>query len=526
MSLNLKISGSFGRNQGYVSNILINGGVNYKIPININIVYFNLNIINILTKNITIDIDFCVNNIGYRKTFFVKNSDKNSLEVICECKAKINDVIKIVGSISGISIANCEIDISSNVYLYLKTLSAQNLINIDNLYNTYSSFNKIKIINEVYNKSINNFTVKLNNYNFIINEKYILSFPSNYSNIIYGKFVKENLLNNEILNNISNKIINITLFNDIAIENINNYINNALSQLLNCGWWCKGYCDIFSFNYGQIITPYNYGSLQDGTGLFIIKLIIISLKNNFNNDLLLYFEKMAKYLINMQYSNGGIPQYYPLQGGYFNNIALNDGAYLNYLKILEYIINNNTNNLLNDDLINKLIKCQKNAFDLLKKLQIKINNIPTIWAMQYDSITLLPTNARTFEPACLGSLESCQILIYLKEINFTYNHFFDKELQDAYNYGVQWYLNNAITNIIQTITYDNAYTVIDLYVYKINVSPCRLWARMSDITTGKPFYTDRQSNKYDDINLLDNERKMGYTWLGNWGEYLLCQRNK
>ena len=43
---------------------------------------------------------------------------------------------------------------------------------------------------------------------------------------------------------------------------------------------------------------------------------------------------------------------------------------------------------------------------------------------------------------------------------------------------------------------------------------------MVNISTEKPIYTDRQGIQYEDINLLDTERKLGYTWLGNWGEYL------
>ena len=80
MSLNLKISGSFGRNQGYDSNIFINGDTNYKIPININTVCFNLNINNILICNSTIDIDFYINNVKNRKSII--NPNKNSISVI------------------------------------------------------------------------------------------------------------------------------------------------------------------------------------------------------------------------------------------------------------------------------------------------------------------------------------------------------------------------------------------------------------------------------------------------------------
>jgi len=517
------LSGSFGRetNGAYISNILINNNTTYKIPGNCNTIQFLLNITNIVInlKN-TIDIDFYINNVKNRKSII--NPQQTTVSMNYEFNCNLNDIVKIVGYVSGvIPTQNYTIINTSYIYCYMKTQNCRNLIYINNIYNGfYNNDNNVKIINEIYNKSTNNFRILVDNISYIIGEKYILSLPLNYSNYSYSKIVKENMINFETICFLSNKIININQLDTILPNIYTNYINNALSQLLNCGWWCKNYCNIYTFNYGQLITPYNYGSLQDATGLFIIKLIVLTLKENYDPTLYIYLKKMINYLITIQYTNGGIPQYYPLQGSYFNNICMNDGATLNYIKILAYILDN-ISNLLDTITLQQLKNCQKKAFDLIKKLQIKINEVPTIWAMQYDPNTLLPTYARSFEPACLGSLESCQLLLYFKEINFTYNNIFDVELQQSYNYGKNWFLNNAITNKIQTITYDNTNTPIMLYVYDTDKVPCKLWPRMFNIITLKPIYTDRQGIEYSDINLLDMERKLGYTWLGNWGEYLL-----
>lgn len=527
MSLNLKINGFFGRNPGYFSNIYINGNLKYKINnINVNTAFISLTINKVLIGKSVIDIDFYVNNLRIRKSIIDPAS--TTINITCELKVKNNDEIKIDGFISGVRPVNdYEIDIASNIFIYLKTETITNAISIKNLYNALNINSNVKIANMLFNKSVSNFRNELNNINYVIGEEYTLTMPLNYSSIIYNKFVKENNLNPEIIYYLSNKIINITPFEKNTLKIYKNYINNALSQLLDCGWWCKRYCDINTFNYGQITPQYNYGSLQDATGLFVVKLMTLSLKNDFDENTLFYLKKNINYLIMMQYPNGGIPQYYPLQGGYFNNICMNDGAYLNYLKILAYYIDNLPKNFLDNSILNDLINCQKKAFDLLKQLQIKINNIPTIWAMQYDPITLEPTQARTFEPACLGSLESCQILIYLKEINFTYNNYYDAELKQVYNYGLNWFITNSINNLIQTISYDDSNTQVSLYVYKNESNvPCKLWARMCDLETSKPIYIDRQGIIYNDINLLDNERKLGYTWLGNWGEYLFEYNKK
>lgn len=520
MGYTLNVTGFFCRNPDYFSNILINGNSEYVVlDGDVNTAIITLHINDVIPNIGLIDIDFVVNNTKLRKSINKPNS--NTITISCELKIKLNDTIKIIGSISGISPTNnYTINTLSDILMCVKTETTQNIIKIKNLYCAFDVNPNSKIIIYSFNRSTSNFGHKLENLNYIIGEKYILSFPSAYTGFIYNKFITENLINIEAINFLSNKIINIKSFDKISNLDCDHYINNALSQLLDCGWWCKGNCDIFTFNYGQLITPYKYGSLQDATGLFVIKLIVNSLINDFDENLFFYYKKMINYIINMQYSNGGIPEYYPLQGGYFNNIPMNDGAYLNYLKILAYMIDNRE--LIDDQTCDILINCQKKAYTLLKKLQVKINNIPTIWAMQYNSVTLEPAYARTFEPPCLGSLESCQILIYLKEINFTYNNYFDTELQQSYNFGLDWFKNNSIDNLIQVVLYDDHFKPTSLHVY-VNTTnvPCRLWARMYDIITSQPMYIDRKSIVYKDLNLLNSERKLGYTWLGNWGEYLL-----
>lgn len=239
-----------------------------------------------------------------------------------------------------------------------------------------------------------------------------------------------------------------------------------------------------------------------------------------SDDIILsYLNKIIDYLIIMQYANGGIPQYYPLQTGYFRNICMNDGAYLNYIKICKLIIDN-VYNIITQTRLDNLKICLQKSLDLLINLQVIINNTPTIWAQQYDSNTLQPTSARTFEPACLASLESAQIVKYLIDINYNNND----NLRACVTNALKWFTDNKITNQSQTIIFDKNYNTIGLFVYpRTNLGG--LWARMTDIVTQQPIYVDRNGIRYDSLNKLDTERKLGYTWLGNWGEYLLSSVN-
>jgi PelA/Pel-15E family pectate lyase len=349
---------------------------------------------------------------------------------------------------------------------------------------------------------------------YIISEDNIITFPSMYSDYIYKKFVMGNDIVYQDLEYLK-KYVNITNINLCTKTHLDKFINNGLSYFLDFGFFCKGYCNLLEFNFGQIKIPYNYGSLQDGTGYILVRIMVKRLQIEQNDVILNYLNKIIDYLINMQYANGGIPQYYPLQTGYFRNICMNDGAYLNYIKICKLIIDN-MYNVITSTRLDNLKLCLQKSLDLLINLQVIINQTPTIWAQQYDPITLQPTGARSFEPACLASLESAQIIKYLIDIN--YNN--DNNLQTCVTNAINWYKNNKIDNQSQVIMFDKNYSVMGLFVYP-RTSLGGLWARMTDINTQQPIYVDRNGIRYDSLNKLDPERKLGYTWLGNWGEYLL-----
>ena len=84
------------------------------------------------------------------------------------------------------------------------------------------------------------------------------------------------------------------------------------------------------------------------------------------------------------------------------------------------------------------------ALQCILDLQITINNTKTIWAQQYDPITLKPTQARDFEQKSLCSLESAQLLVYLMSIpNPSLN------IKSAIISGCEWFSMHAINNYIQ-----------------------------------------------------------------------------
>ena len=136
----------------------------------------------------------------------------------------------------------------------------------------------------------------------------------------------------------------------------------------------------------------------------------------------------------------------------------------------------------------------------------------TIWAQQYDPVTLLPTSARSFEKKSLCSLESAQLLIYLMSLPEP-----DGKIKAAIYDGCNWFKQNAISNYKQVIN-DGEVSIINNLNNERN-----LYARYYDLESNGPVFFDREGITYnlESFNDVPIKIRNGYTWLGCWGDYLL-----
>jgi pectate lyase len=359
-----------------------------------------------------------------------------------------------------------------------------------------------------------------------------------YTKSNYNELVKLNSLS---LIDIAPLIDTNTNINEKILEdaNIDSMINNIISwqfgmyqerypkviKTSTIGFWSKRECNFlqpytgkansYPTKNGQI--TYNYGSLQDGTGVFIKLIIDYYLKNkDLNNylvsDCFTSINLFIDYLNKMIYDNGGIPEYFPLQGYQFDNICLNDGAFMNYLRCCDFILNTEIKNEINENKINLLKQNYNKALDCILDLQITVNGKKTIWAQQYDPVTLLPTSARSFEKKSLCSLESAQLLIYLMSLPEP-----DSKMKTAIYDGCNWFQENAISNYKQVI--DNG----EVSIVKNLNNKRNLYSRYYELENGFPIFFDRGGNNYnlDTFNDIPIQMRNGYTWLGCWGDYLL-----
>ncbi|SDQ17794.1 pectate lyase, PelA/Pel-15E family [Chryseobacterium soldanellicola] len=231
--------------------------------------------------------------------------------------------------------------------------------------------------------------------------------------------------------------------------------------------------------------------------------LIKAYKTTKNPDYLKSAERGILYLLSMQYDNGGFPQYYPNSAIYRKQVTYNDNAMINALTVF-YNVAESKNNF---DVIDSKLKekskiaLQKGILCILKTQVLQKGN-PSIWADQYNEITLQPDKARAFEPISLATGESVGIVRFLMMQPVT------PEIENSVKSAVKWFKANKIEGYSYKTAKQNGKTVRILAEDKNSV----IWARFYDINTNKPLFGDRDGSVKYDYNEVSEERRNGYSW--------------
>ncbi len=231
-----------------------------------------------------------------------------------------------------------------------------------------------------------------------------------------------------------------------------------------------------------------------------------------NPDYLKAAEKGIRYLLTMQYENGGFPQYYPNKGLYRKQITFNDNAMINALTVL-YNTAEGKNDFIAIDqkLKEQSKKAVKKGIECILKAQVLQNGKPTIWADQYNEITLQPDKARAFEPVSLATAESVGIVRFLMWQPVT------PDIERSVKSAVKWFTENDIEGYSYNVVKQNGKTVRVLAEDKNSV----VWARFYDIHDNRPLFGDRDGSVKYNYNEVSEERRNGYSWFGDFAKKLI-----
>lgn len=212
------------------------------------------------------------------------------------------------------------------------------------------------------------------------------------------------------------------------------------------------------------------------------------------------FNKGVDYLLSYQYENGGFPQYFPLKKGYYSHITFNDDAMIGVMRLLRDIANRTDDyKFVGEERRAKAEKAVAKATALILKLQVEIKGKKTVWAPQYDEVSLQPAWARKFEPPALSAGESVGIVRFLMQEKQT------PEITAAIEAAITWFKANQINGIRWVRTKGESGVVKDK-------SAPPIWARFYELDTMKPIFIGRDSVIKYDVTQIEAERRNGYAW--------------
>lgn len=231
-----------------------------------------------------------------------------------------------------------------------------------------------------------------------------------------------------------------------------------------------------------------------------------------NPDYLKSAEKGIQYLLSMQYQNGGFPQYFPNSAIYRKQVTYNDNAMINVLTVLYNISEGKEGfDAISSQLKDKSKLALQKGIDCVLKTQVLQKGKLSIWADQYNEVSLKPEKARAFEPMSLASGESVNIVKFLMMQPVT------PEIERSIRSAIQWFKDSKIDGYTYNVSRESGNAVRVLSKKEGSA----VWARFYDIPTNKPVFGDRDGSvkfNYEDVS---EERRTGYSWYNEAGTKLI-----
>lgn len=222
--------------------------------------------------------------------------------------------------------------------------------------------------------------------------------------------------------------------------------------------------------------------------------------------------KAIGFLLTMQVPSGGWPQVYPARGNYSDNVTYNDYAMTRVMEVLRLVADRSypfDNDIVDDKLRSRVEQSLERGLDYILKSQIKVDGKPTAWGAQHDPVTYGPVGGRPYEHPSISSAESVAVVQYLMTIPNP-----SKEVNDAVQGALNW-LEKAR---VKGMKYDTKTPIGSDFVAAPNSST---WYRFYEIGTNLPIFSGRDGVIKRNLPEIEEERRNGYTWGGDWPLKLL-----
>jgi PelA/Pel-15E family pectate lyase len=207
------------------------------------------------------------------------------------------------------------------------------------------------------------------------------------------------------------------------------------------------------------------------------------------------FSRGFDYLLAAQFPNGCWPQVYPLQGGYHDAVTFNDDAVLNVMRLLDDVAAGRVKAAAPEQQ-RRAAAAAARGLKCVVATQVVDGGERTIWGQQSDPLTREPVPARRYELAGLASRESANLVSYLMTLPSP-----PADVVQAVHAAADWFGKHAITGY----DYDAKHGL------RPNPNGGPIWARLTELDTARPIFSNRDGVKRYDWNEL-TDRRYGYTW--------------
>jgi PelA/Pel-15E family pectate lyase len=207
------------------------------------------------------------------------------------------------------------------------------------------------------------------------------------------------------------------------------------------------------------------------------------------------FLRGLDYLLDAQFPNGCWPQVFPLQGGYHDAATFNDDAIVNAASVLRDVAHGDVA-FVPAARREQAERAFGRAVECIFRSQVVVDGKRAIWGQQHDPLTLAPTSARSYELTSMATKESAGVMRLLMSIASP-----GPRIVEAVHGAAAWFRVNAIYGY----TYDFATGRHE----RPGAGP--LWARMVEIGTNRPIFSNRDGVRLYDYDRL-TDRRTGYGW--------------
>jgi len=222
------------------------------------------------------------------------------------------------------------------------------------------------------------------------------------------------------------------------------------------------------------------------------------------------------HILSAQYPNGG------WRGWDADAVTFNDNVMYGVLSLwLEIIYRKPPYAWVDETLRQRVRQSWDAGLGLVLACQWKRDGVKTVWAQQYDHETLLPVKARSYELPGLTANESANIVMLLMRIRKP-----SPEIIDAVKAAVAWFEKNKITGqrlvtvaVPEGLPEDRSVKRNRYFVDDPDAAP--LWARYYELDDDRFFLCTRKGVKVYSLEEMPAERRVGYSWFGDWGNKVL-----